>query len=203
MASSAIAVAMLGGCSAGSVAAPKARSDLYTCDGCEAALERDRASLGSVARIAGPGEPGDALIATGTVYLPDGRTPASDVIVYAHHTNAQGYYAGGDPNASGSARHGKLKGWVRTDDAGLYRFETIKPAPYPSMTMPAHIHLYISEAGRPTYYIDDIVFAGEFAVDVEYRAAQELRGGSGITMLERNADGVLVARRDIILERHP
>jgi protocatechuate 3,4-dioxygenase beta subunit len=60
----------------------------------------------------------------------------------------------------------------------------------------------VGEPGRRPYYIDDIVLAGAFLVDEAYRARQELRGGSGIVTLARSADGTLLARRDIVLERH-
>jgi len=65
------------------------------------------------------------------------------------------------------------------------------------------IHLMIGESGPPRYYIDDVVFVGEFGVTIRYRRNQELRGGSGIVTLRDNGNGVLVAVRDIILERHP
>jgi protocatechuate 3,4-dioxygenase beta subunit len=86
---------------------------------------------------------------------------------------------------------------------GVYTFRTIKPAPYPDMTMPAHIHLMIGEPDRRPYYIDDVVFEGEFGVTKRYRAAQEFRGGSGIVKATRAPDGVWHARRDVLLELHP
>ena len=71
------------------------------------------------------------------------------------------------------------------------------------MTIPAHVHLFLREPGRRPYYIDDVVFDGEFGVDAAYRARQEGRGGSGIVRLDRTPDGTLTAVRDIRLERHP
>lgn len=183
-------------------AAP-ARRDLYRCEGCEAVGERAPETLSALAVIAGPGEPGERLIAEGRVYRADGATPAPDIVLYAHHTNNEGLYAGDGGPTPESRRHGRLRGWVKTGADGIYRFETIKPAPYPGMTMPAHIHLMIGEPGRRPYYIDDIVFDGEFGVTDRYRRAQELRGGSGIVRLKRGPDGVLFAVRDIVLERHP
>ena len=38
------------------------------------------------------GESGEKLLISGTVYLPDGVTPAKDIIVYVYHTNIEGYY---------------------------------------------------------------------------------------------------------------
>jgi protocatechuate 3,4-dioxygenase, beta subunit len=125
-----------------------------------------------------------------------------NVVIYAYHTDAAGLYSRGTPETEWSRRHGRLRGWVRTDAAGRYLFDSVKPGPYPNDTMPAHVHLTVAEPGRRAYYIDDIVFAGEFGVTPAYRARQELRGGSGIVRLTR-ADGVWIARRDIVLEPHP
>lgn len=180
-----------------------ARADLYACEGCEAAAERAPGSLNWDVDISRRHR-GQPLILDGTIVKPDGLTPASGIVIYMHQTNAQGLYANGSSESIWSRRHGRLRGWAITDAQGRYRFATIKPAPYPDMTMPAHIHLYIIEPDRRPYYIDDVVFDGEHKVDAAYRAAQELRGGSGIVRLTRTADGKsLRATRNIILERHP
>ena len=189
------------GTSAHAAGAP--RRDLYHCEGCEAAFERPLASMSSVVRLAGPNEPGERMLLTGRVLTPDGTRPVPDVIVYAHHTNAPGLYAGGRAGTEWSMRHGRLRGWAKSDAEGRYAFDTIKPAPYPNRSMPAHVHLYIGEPGRRPYYIDDVVFDGEFGVTPQYRAAQEFRAGSGIVRLGRTGDGRLLARRDVRLERHP
>lgn len=180
-----------------------ARADLYDCEGCEAAAERAPGTLTWDVDIA-RGEPGEPLILDGTIVQPDGRTPASGIVIYLHQTNAEGLYANGSSETIWSRRHGRLRGWAITDANGRYRFATIKPAPYPDMTLPAHIHLYISEPGRRPYYVDDVVFDGEHKVDAIYRARQQLRGGSGIVRLARTDNGKgLRATRNIILERHP
>lgn len=179
----------------------KIRPDLYNCEGCEAAFERPLQSMASSVHLGLPDEPGERMTLSGRATLPNGN-PAANVIVYAHHTNAHGLYANGQPDNEWSRRHGRLRGWVKTDDDGQYRFDTIKPAPYPDMTMPAHVHLFIGEPGRRPYYIDDVVFDGEFGVTDDYRKHQEFRGGGGIVRLAKSDTGVWLARRDISLERH-
>lgn len=186
-----------------SAAAGSARADLYACEGCEAVHERDPATLTSRSVIAGPDEPGERMILRGTVYQADGRTPAPNVVLYAHQTNAEGAYAGGSNESEWSRRHGRLRGWLKTGADGRFEFATIKPAPYPTHTEPAHIHLTVLEPDRRPYWIDDVVFAGEDRVDKEYRRSRENRGGPGIVTLTRDADGTWYAERDIILERHP
>lgn len=180
-----------------------ARLDLYQCDGCEAVLERNPANLRWRAAIPPPGELGEPLILRGTVYQSDGRSPASGVVVYAHHTDTAGLYAGGSTETEWSRRHGRLRGWVKTGPDGRYEFVTIKPAPYPTRTQPAHIHLTVLENGRRPYYIDEVAFAGEFGVDARYRRSRENRGSAGIVQLTRAPDGTWLAERNITLELHP
>ena len=182
---------------------PRARDNLYQCEGCEGARERDPAKFSWQSRIGTANEPGEPMRIEGRVLKVDGKTPAPGVIVYAYQTNSAGLYANGTPETEWSRRHGRLRGWAKTDSHGRYAFDTIKPAPYPRETMPAHVHLTIIEPKRRSYYIDDIVFDGEFGVTPAYRARQEFRGGSGIVKLTRNASGRWLARRDIVLERHP
>lgn len=186
-----------------SAAGAQAREDLYLCEGCEAVGERDPAGLPARLALAGPGQAGERMILSGRVVALDGVTPVEGVVIYAHQTNAEGLYANGSAETVWSRRHGRLRGWVRTGPDGEYAFETIKPAPYPDMTMPAHVHLFIQEPGRRPYYVDDVVFEGEFGVTPAYRARAELRGGDGVVTLGRTPDGVWTARRDIRLERHP
>jgi protocatechuate 3,4-dioxygenase beta subunit len=184
-------------------AAPRGpRPDLYACEGCEGALERPAAELRPHARVAPLGEPGERMRIEGTVFRTEGRTPAADVIVYAYHTDSGGLYSRGLPETEWSRRHGLLRGWVRTGADGTYSFDTVKPGPYPGETMPAHVHLTVVESGRRPYWIDDIVFAGEFGVTDAYRRERDNRGGDGIVALTRR-DGLLIARRDILLEPHP
>ena len=178
------------------------RPDLYDCEGCEGAGERNPQDMRAHARMAPDGEPGQPLTIEGMVYRTDGRSPAADVIIYAYQTDASGLYSRGRPGTDASLRHGLLRGWVRTGPDGRYRFDTIKPAPYPDHSAPAHIHFTVLEPGRRPYWIDDIVFAGEFGVTPAYLAARENRGGDGVVRLVRDG-GRLVARRDIVLEPHP
>lgn len=198
----ALALAACGARQARQDPASVARRDLYVCEGCEVVGEVDPRMLAPAAIIAKDDEPGVRMTLTGRVTALDG-SPARDVVIYAHQTDAQGLYAGGAGRTGWGRRHGRLRGWVRTAPDGIYRFETIKPAPYPSMTMPAHVHLFVGEPGRPPYYVDDVVFDGEFGVDQSYRSRQELRGGSGIVRLVLGPRGGVVAVRDVRLEPHP
>lgn len=155
-------------------------------------------SLPASIEIAPASEPGERMSINGRCLSWRDGKPAAGVIVYAYHTDNSGLYDGG-PRGT---RHARLRGWMRTGADGVYSFRSIKPAPYPDRSMPAHIHLTVLEPGRPPYWIDDIVFAGEFRVDAAYRSAQGLRGGDGVIAL-RKTNNVWTGARDIRLERHP
>lgn len=179
------------------------RANLYQCEGCEAVFETDTAALRNAARIGSGLDRGEALAIDGVVYQADGKTPAPGVIIYAYQTNAEGRYANGAPETVWSRRHGRLGGWVKTRPDGRYHFDTIKPAPYPNDTIPAHIHMTVLEPGKRPYWIDDIVFDGEFGVTPAYRKSMVNQGGNGIVPVRRDANGNASVMRNIILERHP
>jgi protocatechuate 3,4-dioxygenase beta subunit len=168
------------------------------CEGCEAAWEREPSTLGSNIVLAGEEEPGECLLLQGTVLKPDG-TPAPDVVVYIHQTNAAGRYANGSAESEWSRRHGRLRGWLRTGPDGRFEVKTVKPGQYPDRPSPAHIHLTVLEQGKDPYWIDDVVFEGEPGVDAKFRAEAENRGGPGIVRLQRAPSGGWLAKRDIIL----
>lgn len=179
--------------------APRQLREIPGCEGCEAASERDPQTLSPFIRLASADEPGEPLLLRGTVYKPDGKTPAPGVVLYVHHTNAAGVYGNGTNESVWSRRHGRLRGWLRTGADGKYEVHTIKPGQYPNRREPAHIHLTVWEQGKDPYWIDDVVFAGEPGVDADYRAERQNRGGPGIVQLKREASGRWLAERDIVL----
>jgi protocatechuate 3,4-dioxygenase beta subunit len=180
------------------------RPDLYDCEDCDGLLDRmpDPASLSGVSRIAPVGEPGEPLVLRGRVLAPGGAAPVPGIVVYAYHTDIEGVYREGPGDTIWGRRHGQLRGWTITGADGAYQFHAIKPAQYPGGG-PAHIHVYVLEPGRPPYWLDSVVFAGEPGVTEEYRREAGNRGGSGIVQLTRTPGGEWLAERDIILEIHP
>ncbi len=178
----------------------QSRPDLYVCEGCEAIHERSFDDLSWRTTIPPEGEPGEPLVLTGRVLEPDGRTPATGVVIYAYHTNAQGVYATRGDERGWARRHGYLRGWIESGTEGRYQFTTIRPAPYPTRSGPAHIHLVVKERDRQEYWIDSVVFEDDPRVDARYRAEHDGRGGSGIIQLTKDESGTWRGRRDIVLE---
>lgn len=184
---------------------PSAREPVVglPCEGCEAIFDGLPEQLPAAARLAPATEPGSPLRIVGTVRDPAGA-PAAGVVVYAYHTDQRGLYPP-DERYRGTAAetHGRLRGWVRTDAAGHYRFDTIRPASYPDTDLPAHVHLHVLEPGRCTYYVDDLLFDDDpLLTPAKRQALVQGRGGNGVVVPQRDADGVPVVRRDIQLGRN-
>lgn len=163
------------------------------CEECELVYVGMPAEPESQARIAPADAKGEPMAIVGTVRTRAGAA-APGIIVYAYQTDARGSYPRGD------TRHGRLRGWTRTDDRGNYRFDTVRPGAYPLRSDPQHVHLHVIEPGRGTYYIDDLVFDDDPRLTPEQRERHGRgRGGSGIAHPVRDANGAWQVRRDITL----
>lgn len=154
------------------------------------------------AQIADAAEPGERLVVTGYVYQQDGVTPAPGVVIYAYHTNAEGIYPKRGDETGNGRRHGYLRGWVKTDTTGRYRFQTIRPAAYQSHGgEPAHIHYTIQPPGGAEYWLDGAWFADDPRVNGDQIASLTRRGGfSNVMAVARDSLGVWHGRRDVKLE---
>jgi len=141
------------------------------------------------------------MLITGRVLAPDGK-PKANVVIYAYHTDARGIYPKPAQSLGATVdRHGRLRGWARSDAEGRYSFETIRPASYPSRNIPAHVHMHVIERGCATYYIDEIVYTDDPLLTPTERARHDGgRGGGGVTTPERDtASGAWKVVRDIRL----
>lgn len=144
-------------------------------------------------------EPGEPMMISGTVYLPDGKTPAKNAILSVWHTDANGNYIQGGGGAG--ELHPRLHGRMKTGTDGKYEFRSIRPAPYPSNSTPAHIHAHISAPGYPEYPIIYYFEGDKLITDKNRSELNSHRGGTpSIIPLTRNNNGTWVGHRDIILE---
>jgi protocatechuate 3,4-dioxygenase beta subunit len=170
------------------------------CDGCEIMFVDMPTHLNSTDTSAGWAEKGQKLLVTGTVYKPDGRTPAQNVIIYYWQTDNNGLYSPAQGMNEAARRHGHLRGWIQTGENGKYSIYTVRPAPYPNDVIPAHIHLSIKEPDVDNeYYPDDINFDDDKLLNSYLkRYPQENRGGSGVVRVLLK-DDIQIAEHDIVL----
>lgn len=151
------------------------------CEGCEAIFECPVPfdSLGMYCWLPDWNDKGTRLAVNGTVFYPDG-TPAPGVIVYVYHTDQTGHYPTKGDEKGWGKRHGFLRGWMKTNEKGEYKFFTLRPAAYPGRNDPAHIHIIIKEPGKIAYWVDEYLFDDDPLLTQDTRQDRENRGGSGI-----------------------
>ncbi|MCY7352797.1 MAG: hypothetical protein LH606_19415, partial [Cytophagaceae bacterium] len=99
-----------------------------------------------------------------------------------------------------------LRGWLKTDANGRYEINTIKPAPYPGGTEPAHIHAMVKAPNQTeAYWLHDFLFKGDpFLTDTYWYHAEMVSGNlryEGIT-LKAGSGSVLQGTRNIVLHPH-
>lgn len=181
-----------------SVAQSQAKLVGGPCEGCEAVFEYGARTLNATDTLPGFDANEPKLLISGTIFQQDGKTPASDVIVYIYHTNRQGIYETKGNEKGWARRHGIYRGWLKTGADGRYQFYAFRPAAYPNGREPEHIHLTVKEPNKNEYYIDSIVFEDDPLLTKEERENMKDRGGSGIVHLKKH--GYLYqGQRNIIL----
>lgn len=154
--------------------------------------ENPCATAKSSAVLVGKSEPGEPLRVKGVIYRSDGRTPAAGVILYVYQTDITGRYAprSGEPP--------RIHGWMKTDEKGRYEFTTIRPAPYPNRTEPAHIHTQIWGPGVETHSNVVLLFAGDPLIKPrEQKESDALGRFAFIQEPVKGADGVLEVTLDM------
>lgn len=174
------------------------------CEGCEAIYENTVPFEQLTMFTKLPGTTWDGkkpLGINGTVYQPDGKTPAAGVVLYIYHTDETGHYPTKGNEKGWAKRHGYLRGWMRTNEKGEYKFGTMRPAPYPGGTEPAHIHIIVKEPGVNEYYIDDFLFSDDPLLTEERKKKLSNRGGSGIVKLI-DVGNMFKGERNIILGKN-
>ncbi len=170
------------------------------CQDCEAALDYKllNLELKSVDSLPDYDKMNPKLNISGTVYKSDGKTPAEHVILYIYHTNRDSIYEASEHPIGWEKRHGKYRGWILTNAKGEYSFYTFRPTPYPLARESEHIHMYVKEADKIPYYIDNFMFSDDPTLGEEDINMRKNRGGSGLINLKEE-NGVLIGKRDVIL----
>lgn len=173
------------------------------CEGCEAIYESavPFEKLEPMVWLPDWNLPGRKLAVSGTVYKADGKTPAEGVIIYVYHTDQTGVYPTKADETGWAKRHGYLRGWMKTDKNGFYKFFTLRPGSYPNSKNPAHIHIIIKEPGKQEYWIDDFVFDDDPFLTTEERSRLQNRGGSGL-LKHKPAGSMVKAERNIYLGKN-
>jgi protocatechuate 3,4-dioxygenase beta subunit len=156
--------------------------------------------------VAGREEPGERLVVTGRAM--DGTKPVAGAVVYIFHTDAKGFYIPGRGDAAAAELSPRLRGGLRTDAQGQYRFETIRPGSYEGLA--AHVHYVVVAPGyKPRLFDlqfqDDPILvarreAGEPEIPVSIRISPCFKSQPDIIAIRpvrRDAAGVWHVVRDL------
>lgn len=105
--------------------------------------------------LASQDELGERLVVEGIVSGPDCQTPLSGAMIDVWHADTRGNYHGPESEY-------RLRGQMKTDSEGRFRFETIRPGHYPlgDSMRPAHIHFIVSHPGHEPL-TTQLYFAGD------------------------------------------
>jgi protocatechuate 3,4-dioxygenase, beta subunit len=172
------------------------------CEDCQAVFEYGSKKLSWEDTLPDYTDAGPKMEVSGTIYQNDGKTPAANIILYVYHTNQEGIYPTKGDETGWAKRHGYIRGWIKTDQTGKYKFYTLRPGAYPGRKNPEHIHSTIKEPNVSAYWIDEYLFEDDPILTKEERDAQKKRGGNGVLKLTKDSNGVLIAHRDIILGKN-
>ncbi len=149
----------------------------------------------SAIQIVADSEPGTPLLVEGTVFAPDGVTPAPGVVVYVYQTGIDGLYA---PAGEAVPR---LRGWMRTDARGRYSYRTIRPGPYPGRTIAAHVHTQLWGGGYEPQWNRELLFDDDPYVGAEERRASAAAGRfAWVCVPKSDGHGLLRCRHDLRLK---
>ncbi len=173
------------------------------CEGCEAVFESPVPlnKLTWIDTLPDFNEPGPKMMISGTIYKADGKTPAPGVVLFIYHTDQEGNYTNKFNEKGWAVRQGYIRGWMKTNEKGQYRFYTLKPASYANSTTIQHIHPTIKEPGNNEYWIDEFIFDDDPFLTPGIRKGHQQRGGDGIIKL-KNVNGILVGERNIYLGKN-
>ncbi len=148
--------------------------------------------LSHIISIADSKEPGERLFVKGFVARSDGKTPYANVILYAYHTNQKGIYPKKGSETGIHKWHGYLHSWGKTNDRGEFEIRSIRPAQYPSRTIPAHIHVVAKEPNGKMGYVNDILFDDDPLVKDKKE--------EGVISLKKDKNGEWVGTRTILIK---
>jgi protocatechuate 3,4-dioxygenase, beta subunit len=120
-------LALLASCANSQQQTPPAFHLVGSCEGCEAVFEYDNKPLKPTDTLPDFSMKGTKIKLAGTIYQPDGKTPAPGVILYIYHTDTSGVYPTKGNETGWARRHGYIRGWIKTDNNGQYSFYTLRP----------------------------------------------------------------------------
>lgn len=140
----------------------------------------------------------DKLKITGTIYLSDGVTPAKGVILYIEQPNEEGTY---EMVKKDSKRYVQHRTWIKTNKNGQYTFFTFVPGKRYDGRKSLQISPIVKLPNKKEYQIPSYLFDDDVKLSKICRKRLEKQGNINSILKLEEKDGILVAKRDIILSQ--
>jgi len=137
----------------------------------------------------------DKLKISGTIYQSDGKTPASDVILYVFQPDEDGNYE--LKRDAQRKRYIHHRAWIKTDADGKYTFYTFMPGKFIRIKELKQIRRMVKEPSKPEYELDPFFFNDDPLIP-DLTLACRAKAVKSMLRLELT-DGMYIANKDIIL----
>jgi hypothetical protein len=133
---------------------------------------------------------------TGTIYMSDGVTPASDVVLFIEQANEDGDF---ELRKIGDNRYVFHRIWVKTGADGNYIIYTFIPGNDRRYNQLQQIFPIVKEPLKQEYQLETFLFDEDPLLTK--RCRKRIKKKSDVTRILKlkQADGIFVAQRDIIL----
>ena len=138
----------------------------------------------------------EKLKISGTIYLSDGVTPASDVILYIEQADEHGDF---DLRGTKEKRYVHNRGWIKTNSDGQYTFYTYVPGSDRRYNQKQQLFPILKEPSAPAYHIASFLFDQDPLLTKGCRKRMVKKGDPGRILSPNKENGILTVNKDIIL----
>ncbi|MHA7843022.1 MAG: hypothetical protein ACX93I_06855 [Winogradskyella sp.] len=133
---------------------------------------------------------------TGIIYQSDGITPAKDVILFIEQPDEDGNF---DLRRAGDQRYVFHRSWVKTDADGRYTFYTFIPGNDRRYNQMQQIFPIIKETSKEEVQLESLLFEDDPMLTKRCRKQLAKKGNTSRILSTKKEDGILVAKKDIVL----
>lgn len=160
-------------------------------------FDYEEAQLSNTAEIPGFESKANKLKISGTIYMSDGVTPASNVILYIEQADEHGDF---DLRGPKDKHYVHNRGWIKTNADGQYTFFTYIPGNDRRYNQKQQLFPAIKEPSTPAYHIASFLFDEDPLLTKACRKRMNKKGDPSRILKLTLVDGIYTVQKDIILQ---
>jgi protocatechuate 3,4-dioxygenase beta subunit len=134
---------------------------------------------------------------TGTIYKSDGKTPASDVIMYLEQADEDGDF---DLRKLNDKRYTYHRGWIKTNASGQYTFYTFMPGGDRRYNQLQQLFPTIKEGAKEFYNLESFLFDSDPLLTKSCRKKIAKKGDVTRILKPIKQGDLLVVEKNIVLD---